>query len=73
MYMSFTDVLLLILMCIKSNQIVLVTCPEFNRCRTYSEMLTYKPLTNNEVQEIDIYKIKYFLNKLKFKKVTQEM
>jgi hypothetical protein len=24
-------------------QIVFVTCAEYNRCRTYSEMLTYKP------------------------------
>ena len=25
------------------------TCNEYNRCRPYSEMLTYKPLTNNAV------------------------
>ena len=46
------------------------TCAEYN----YREMLTYKPLTNNAVQEIEL--IKHLLNKLKFKnlnqKVTQE-
>ena len=32
----------------KSNKIVFVTCTEYHRCsRPYSEMLTYKPLTNN--------------------------
>uniref|UniRef100_A0A4W5MEA8 Aminotransferase class V domain-containing protein n=1 Tax=Hucho hucho TaxID=62062 RepID=A0A4W5MEA8_9TELE len=30
-----------------SNQILFVTCAEYNRCRPYSEMLTYKPLNNN--------------------------
>ena len=34
---------------IKSNQIVFVTSAEYNRCRLYSEMFTYKPLTNNAV------------------------
>jgi hypothetical protein len=29
---------------LKSNQILIVTCAEYNN--TYSEMLTYKPLTN---------------------------
>jgi hypothetical protein len=24
-----------------------ITCVEYNRCRPYREMLTYKPLTNN--------------------------
>ena len=27
-----------------------VTCAEYNRCKPYREMLTYKPLTNNAVQ-----------------------
>ena len=31
---------------IKSNQMLLVTCTEYNRCRLYSEMLTYKPIPN---------------------------
>ena len=35
----------------KSNQILFVTCAEYNRCRPYRETLTYKPLTNNAVQE----------------------
>uniref|UniRef100_A0A4W5MTU9 HERV-H LTR-associating 2b, tandem duplicate 1 n=1 Tax=Hucho hucho TaxID=62062 RepID=A0A4W5MTU9_9TELE len=35
----------------KSNQIVFVTCAEYNRCRPYSEMLTHKPLTNNAVKK----------------------
>jgi hypothetical protein len=26
-----------------SNQSLFVTCAEYNRCRLYSEMLTYKP------------------------------
>jgi hypothetical protein len=34
---------------VKLNQIVFVTCAEYNRCRRYSEMLTYKSLTNNAV------------------------
>ena len=29
-----------------SNQMLFVTCAEYNRCRPYSEMLTDKPLTN---------------------------
>jgi hypothetical protein len=33
----------------KSNQILFVTCAEYSRCRPYSEMLTYKPFTNNAV------------------------
>jgi hypothetical protein len=33
-----------------------VTCAEYNRCRAYREMLTYKPLTNNAVQEIELRK-----------------
>ena len=37
----------------KSNQIVLVTCAEYNLT---CEMLTYKPLTNNAVQEIELRK-----------------
>ena len=24
-----------------------VTCAEYNRCKPYSEILTYKPITNN--------------------------
>jgi hypothetical protein len=28
-----------------------VTCAEYNKCRPYHEMLTYKPLTNSAVQE----------------------
>jgi hypothetical protein len=38
----------------KSNQTLFVTCDEYNRCRPYSEMLTYKHLTNNAVQEFDL-------------------
>ena len=34
-----------------SKQILFVTCTEYNRCRPYSEMLTYKPLTNNAVKK----------------------
>ena len=34
------------------NKIVFVTCAEYNRCRTYREMLTYKPLTNNGAKTI---------------------
>ena len=38
----------------KSNQILFVTCAEYNRCsRPYREILTYKPLTNNAVQEVE--------------------
>ena len=36
---------------IKANQNVFVTCAEYNKCRLYCEMLTYKPLTNSAVQE----------------------
>ena len=32
-----------------SNQMLLVACAEYNTIRPYSEMLTYKPLTNNAV------------------------
>ena len=34
---------------VESNQIVFVTCAEYNTCRPYHEMLTDKPLTNNAV------------------------
>ena len=34
-----------------SNQMLLVTWAEYNRCRPYSEMLTYKPLTNSAVSK----------------------
>ena len=37
--------------CAKSNHILLVTCAEYNRCRPYSEMLTYEPLTDSAVLE----------------------
>ncbi|CDQ78334.1 unnamed protein product [Oncorhynchus mykiss] len=40
----------------KSNQMLFVTCVEYNRCRPYREMLTYKPLTNNAVQEMELRK-----------------
>jgi hypothetical protein len=30
--------------------------PEYNRCRPYREMLTYKPLTDNAVQELQLIK-----------------
>jgi hypothetical protein len=36
---------------------------EYNRCRTYHVKLTFKPLSNNEVKEIEL--TKYLLNKLK--------
>jgi hypothetical protein len=42
---------------IKSNQTLFVTCAEYNKCRLYSEMLTYKPLTNSAVQEENIYQV----------------
>ena len=38
-----------IVLTLMSNQIVFVTCAEYNKCRPYSEMLTYNPLTNNAV------------------------
>ena len=37
-----------------SNQIASVTCAEYNRCRPYSEMLKYEPLTSNSVKQIQI-------------------
>jgi hypothetical protein len=55
----------LLLISLPSNQMLFVTCTEYNRCRAYREMLTYKPLTNNAVQEIELRK--YLLNKLKEK------
>jgi hypothetical protein len=36
-----------------------VTCTEYNRLARqapYNEMLTYKPLTNNAIQEIELRK-----------------
>jgi hypothetical protein len=39
-------------------------------CIPYREILTYKPLTNNAVQEIELRK--YLLNKLKSEKTLQE-
>ena len=36
-----------------SNQMLCVTCT-YNKCRPYREMLTYKPLTNNAVQEKEL-------------------
>jgi hypothetical protein len=48
---------------ITTRQMLFVTCTEYNRCRPYREMLTYKPLTNNAAQEIEL--IQYLLNKLK--------
>ena len=50
--------------------IVFVTCAEYNRCRLDREMLTYKPLTNNAVQDIELRK--YLLKKLKLKKSNQK-
>ena len=36
---------------LESNQILLVTCAEYNKCsRPYSDMLTYEPLINNAVK-----------------------
>ena len=43
------------------NHILFVTCAEYNR--PYCEMLTYKPLTKNAAQEIELRR--YLLNKLK--------
>jgi hypothetical protein len=34
-----------------SNQTLFVTCAEYNKCRLYCGMHTYKPLTNSAVQE----------------------
>ena len=31
----------------KSNQMLFVTCAEYNRCRPNREMLTYKPLNQH--------------------------
>lgn len=39
----------------KPNQIVFVTCAEYNMCRLYSEMLTDKPITNHAVEESLLY------------------
>jgi hypothetical protein len=36
---------------IRSNQMLLVTCADYNRCWPYSEMLTYEPLTNSAVSK----------------------
>ena len=42
----------------KSNQTLFTTSSEYNKCRLYCEMLTYKPLTNSEVQEEEnIYQV----------------
>jgi hypothetical protein len=34
------------------TEIVFVTCTEYKGCRPYSEILTYKPLTNNKVKNM---------------------
>ena len=48
----------------KSNQIVFVTCAVYNRCsRPYSEVLTYKPLTNNAVLRRSLKKVRDQNNK----------
>ena len=33
------------------NQILFVTCAEYNRCRLYCDMLTYKLFPNNAVRK----------------------
>ena len=41
-----------------SNQTLFATCAEYNKCRLYHEMLTFKPLTNSAVQEEEnIYQV----------------
>jgi hypothetical protein len=48
---------------IKSNNILFVTCAEYNRCRPYREMVTYNPLTNNAVlRKIIVKKINVSLS-----------
>ena len=37
---------------VKSNQMLFVKCAEYNRCRSYSEMLTYKPCHIQRVSEL---------------------
>jgi hypothetical protein len=52
----------------KSNQILVVTCAEYNKYRFDNEMLTYKHLTNNAVQET-VQKI--FNKEAKVKKIKR--
>jgi hypothetical protein len=48
---------------LKSNNILLITCAEYQRCRPYSEMLTYEPVTNNAVVKVIQIRIRDKSNK----------
>ena len=51
MALTFDSMHWIYLIQIKSNPTLFATSAEYNKCRLYREMLTYKPLTNSAVQE----------------------